>query len=206
MPAITLGLSVRLLLLFGWETVTSVPIVPPSSPEHSRWFAEEVQPCEAPLRSYLRQSLPSAAEVDDTVQDCFVRLFRAKQKGTVRATKPLLFAIARNAVRDFFARRSRAEVVPITETEALPVLEGKGVVESICHNEELALLTEAINTLPARCREVIILRKVKGLSQREIAEALGISENTVENHATKGARRVAAYLRVKGVTSHAAVR
>lgn len=168
--------------------------------DQSRWFADEVLPHEQPLRSYLRQSLPSLADVDDLVQDCFARIVRAKNNGTVRSPKPLLFAIARNAVRDFLQRKSRAELISITETVALPVLASDSdVVESVCRRQELALLTEAINALPDRCREVLLLRKIKGLSQKEIAELLGIAEHTVEVLAAKGARRCADYLRARGV-------
>jgi RNA polymerase sigma factor (sigma-70 family) len=185
----------------------SRPISPPLSLPHSeqaRWFAEEVQPYEPPLRSYLRRTLPSAADVDDTVQDCYVRLIRAKQNGQVRSAKPLLFAIARNAVHDFFSRRSRVDLVPLAEEEDLPVLEnGGGLVESICHQQELTLLAEAIQSLPDRCREVMLLRKVKGMSQRDIAELLGISEHTVETQVVRGARRCAEFLRAKGVNGEA---
>ena len=181
-------------------TAARYPIVPPSNPEQARWFTEEVQPCELPLRSYLRQSLPSSSDVEDTLQDCYLRLLRARESGTIRSIKPFLFAIARHAVCDFFKRRARVEMISITENDALPVLENEtGVVESICHEQELALLAEAINSLPSRCREVMLLRKVKGLPQREIAGLLGISEHTVEAQAVKGARRCADYLRAKGV-------
>lgn len=176
------------------------PSEPIALSEQSRWFAEEVLPHEQPLRSYLRQSLPSLADVDDLVQDCFARIVRAKTTGTVRAPKPLLFAIARNAVRDFLQRKGRAQLIPITETADLPVLEREGdVVESVCRRQELALLSEAIHALPERCREVLLLRKIKGLSQREIAELLGIAEHTVEALAAKGTRRCADYLRLRGV-------
>ena len=60
--------------------------------DQTRWFADEILPHEPPLRSYLRQSLPSLADVDDLVQDCFARIMRAKTNGTIRAPKPLLFA------------------------------------------------------------------------------------------------------------------
>lgn len=177
---------------------------PPSEPftltDQSRWFAEEVLPHEQPLRSYLRQSLPSLADVDDLVQDCFARMMRAKHTGTIRSPKPLLFAIARNAVRDFIQRKGRAQLISITETPELPVLEADGdVVESVCRRQEIALLTEAIQALPERCREVVLLRKIKGLSQREIAELLEISENTVEALAAKGTRRCAEFFRARGV-------
>lgn len=168
--------------------------------DQSRWFAEEILPHEQPLRSYLRQSLPSLADVDDCVQDCFARIVRAKTAGTVRSPKPLLFAIARNAVRDFIQRKGRAELVPITENVELPVMERDGdVVESVCRKQELALLTDAIRSLPERCREVLLLRKIKGLSQREIAGLLGIAEHTVEALAVKGTRRCAEFLRARGV-------
>ncbi|MEX2045179.1 MAG: RNA polymerase sigma factor [Opitutus sp.] len=171
--------------------------------EQARWFAEEVQPHELPLRSYLRRAVSSLADVDDLVQDCYARIWRAKGRGAVRAPKSYLFAIARNAVRDLLARRARAQIIPlseITENGALSVLGvDDGVVESVCHQQELELLAEAIEALPVRCREVLLLRKIKGVPQREIAALLDISENTVESLAVKGTRRCVEYLRARGI-------
>ena len=186
---------------------SSLVSAPPSEDipfsEQSRWFADEVLPHEQPLRSYLRQSLSSLADVDDLVQDCFARMMRARVTGTIRAPKPFLFAIARNAVRDFIHRKRRAELIPITENTEVAVLEAESdVVEMVCRRQELALLAEAIHTLPERCREVLLLRKIKGLSQKEIAELLGIAEHTVEALAGKGTRRCADFLRAHGVGRH----
>ncbi len=164
--------------------------------EKTRWLAEEVQPCELPLRAYLRRSLPSQADVDDFVQETYFRLLKVKEKGKIRNTKGLLFAIARNAVRDFLRRKDDADFVPMTENAPMSVLYGEvGLVDLVCRREELALLTQAINSLPERCREVILLRKIKGLSQKKIAELLGIAEHTVESLAVKGVRRCVEYLR-----------
>ncbi|MFO1446734.1 MAG: RNA polymerase sigma factor [Opitutaceae bacterium] len=174
--------------------------MPPLNTEETRWFAAEVQPHERSLRSYLSRTLPSFADVDDAVQDCFSRLLRAKHRGQVRSIRPLLFAIARNAVHDFFHLRARSEAIPITETVPLPVLDdGPDVFETVCRQQELGLLAEAIHALPSRCREVILLRKIKGYSQREIAAMLGISENTVEVLAVKGTRRCIEYFRARGL-------
>jgi len=172
------------------------PSEPVSVAEQTRWLTEEVQPWELPLRAYLSRSLPSQTDVDDFVQETYFRLLKAKEKGPIRNPKGLLFAIARNAVRDFLRQNNRADVVPMTENAPVAVLlDDESLDERICRREELALLTAAINSLPPRCREVILLRKIKGLSQREIAALLGIAEHTVESLAAKGVRRCADYLR-----------
>jgi RNA polymerase sigma-70 factor (ECF subfamily) len=180
----------------------------PLHTDQAQWFAEEVLPWEKALRAYLLRSVPSHADVDDLMQVSYIRLLNAKQKGVIRSTKPLLFAIARNAVRDFLRGATGATLIPLTETVALPVLEdGGNVVEDVCREQELTLLADAIRSLPERCREVILLRKIKGLSQKEIAGLLGIAEHTVESLAAKGVRRCADYLRAQGVepqTRHAA--
>jgi RNA polymerase sigma factor (sigma-70 family) len=168
--------------------------------EQGRWFAEEVKPHEASLRSYLRHSLGPVTEVDDLTQECYARLLRERERGKVRSIRGFLFTVARNAVRDLLRRRSVVVATDVSENTPLPVLEeGPTLVESISRREELALLEEAICALPERCRSVFLLRKIQGLSQKEIATRLGVSENNVETLVVKGARRCAEYLRVHGV-------
>jgi len=53
---------------------------------------------------------------------------------------------------------------------------------------ELALMAELARALPAVCRQAFTLRKVRGLSQRDVARHMGISENTVEKHIGKALR------------------
>ena len=49
-------------------------------------------------------------------------------------------------------------------------------------------MQSALKELPPRCRQVIMLRRVHGLSQREVAQKMGIQEETVENQIVKGMR------------------
>jgi RNA polymerase sigma-70 factor (ECF subfamily) len=81
------------------------------------------------------------------------------------------------------------------EFETLPVLaEGEGIPETIAHNQELELLTEAIQLLPDRCRQIFTLRKVYGMSQAEIARQLGLSENTVSAQLTIGVKKCMTFM------------
>ena len=109
--------------------------------------------------------------------------------------RALLFAIARNTVRDSVRRKLANREVLGTELDSYPVLESAGVVEIVGRRQEQRLLAEAIQALPERCREVLFLRKIQGLSQREIAARLGITENTVESLVSRGLRRCANHLR-----------
>jgi RNA polymerase sigma-70 factor (ECF subfamily) len=64
---------------------------------------------------------------------------------------------------------------------------------------ELGVLVEALEALPPRCREVVVLRKVDGLSQREVAAEMGIAEDTVEKQIAKGMRALADALFARGI-------
>jgi RNA polymerase sigma factor (sigma-70 family) len=164
------------------------------------WFAEQVQPHEPALRGYLH-GLVAPGEIDDLVQETYARLLQAReQQAPMRSPKAYLFAIARNAAFDFFRRRKIVAIDGIAEIDRLPVLEdGPGVAETVSHDQELQLLARAIQALPERCRRVLTLRKLHGLSHREIAAQLGIAENTVNAQIAIGVLRLRDWLRAHGL-------
>ena len=164
--------------------------MPPRDSEEFHWFAKQVLPHEGMLRAWLRSQFPSERDIDDVVQEAYVRLLRAKNRGEVVSLKAFLFATARNLSRDRFRHRCVNRAEPLVENEALYVLaDGDDVAESVAHNQELEMLTEAIQSLPDRCRQIFTLRKVYGMSQREIAAKLGISECTVSAQLTIGVHK-----------------
>ena len=65
-----------------------------------------------------------------------------------------------------------------------------GTVDRASLNDELIRLTRALDALPPRLREVMILRKLEGLPQKEIAARLGLSEFTVQVHVVRGLQRL----------------
>lgn len=165
-----------------------------------RWFAEEVQPHEAALRAYLKGVYPTVRDVDDVVQESYMRLWRAHTLRPMQCVRAFLFGIACRVAVDIIRkeRRTTARNVALG-LDAANVVEHKAdVSEAACTREEIALLAEAIHSLPARCREIMILRKLQRRSQREIARLLGISVGTVEVQSSRGMEKCTRYLRHHG--------
>lgn len=169
-------------------------------PDRARWFEEKVQPHEPELRAFLRRHFPTLQDVDDLVQEAYVRLLRAHESGSIVEPRAYLFITARNVAFDFFRRQRPASIEDLEEKHGLTVVEGGAdAAESASHSQEIELLIEAIHALPPRCREIITLRKLHGLSYRDIASRLGITENTVNAQLAIGLVRCRQYLAARGV-------
>lgn len=177
-----------------------LPLAEPTPPDLERWYREEVLVHEQALRSYLRRAFPIVTDLDNVVQETFVRVLQARRAGELEHVRGYLFATARNQALALVRRRKIVSIDTVAELEALDVSDdAPGVREKVGLRLELELLTQAIQALPERCREVLELRKIEGLSQREIAARMGISEHTVEAQVANGMRRCAQFLRERGV-------
>jgi RNA polymerase sigma-70 factor (ECF subfamily) len=177
--------------------------MPPASSENTRWFAEEVQPHESALRSYLKHQFPGVTDHDDLVQETYSRMLRAKVTGSVRHARAFLFTTARNAALDFLRRRQARPAQELTHSDAWCVLNDNESnatpAEIVDREQEFRMLTEAVQSLPGRCREAIALRYIEGLSYREIAERMGVSLETVKTQLATGLRRCGDHLAARGV-------
>ncbi len=169
--------------------------------DHAQWFAAEVQPHEAALRAYLRGRFPGLADVDDLIQETYAHLIRAKVAGKIREVRPYLFVTARNAAVDLARHRQVAATESLGNIEQLSVVEDRpNAAETLSHDQEIEILHEAINALPARCREVLILRRFHGLSHQAIAQQLNISVNTVDAQLCLAVFRCRQFLLLRGVS------
>lgn len=161
-----------------------------------KWFAEEVRPHEAALRGFLRQSFPAVRDIEDVVQESYMRAWKTRAVQPIRSMRAFLFTVARRVALNIVDRQNNAGTIAVGDLSSLPVLSDRpGVAEHVCREEHLSLLVEALATLPARCREVTVLRKLQDIPQREVALRLGISEKTVEEQVARGLRRCQEYFR-----------
>jgi len=177
--------------------------------EEPHWFDAEVRPCEPALRAYLQKRFPALSDHDDLVQEAYLRLLRARREGRVTSAKAFLFTVARNLAIDMFRRRRTAVHEPISdalEHSHSALEEPIDFVVASDHERRLNGLLEAVLALPERCRLVMMLRHLDGLSYKEIAEQLDISANTVRVHMVKGVKDCTAFLRERGLLDEVCAR
>ncbi len=157
----------------------------------SSWFESEVYVHQDCLRSYLKGKFPTLYDVDDVVQESYLRICKVRAKSRIHFGKAFLFQVARRLAIDFVRRRRKSPVQCVDDVAGLGVIEeGPGTAESLCRKEEILLLAKAFGSLPPRCRDVMIFKKIENLSYREISERLGIGEATVQTHVITGLRKL----------------
>ena len=177
------------------------PATPPGTPnllDKTRWFKDEVHAHDAKLKSYLRGLFPTI-DVDDVVQESYLRTWIAAKP--VTSAKAFLFTVARRLAIDSVRTQKKSPITDTLDLAALNVADqGRNAAETAAINDEIALLTNAIDSLPPRCREIILLRKIQNFSQRDVAAMLSITEDTVEEQVYRGIRRMEEFLVKRGVT------
>jgi RNA polymerase sigma-70 factor (ECF subfamily) len=165
---------------------------PVTVPDLGAWFAREVLPLEAVLTQFLYRNWRNESDIADLRQEVYVRICELAQKEIPNPARPLLFSIARNLLID---RIRKTNVVPI---ESVADIDALGIAtdpltpdRTVAAREELRRLQDAMDRLPPRCREAVVLARLEGLSGKEIALRMNVSEPTVSHHLNHGIRLLA---------------
>jgi len=162
--------------------------------DENAWFLKEVYPYEALLRSWLKLKYPSLHNIDEIVQESYVRVLKINRRFKLIFPKAYLFATARNICIDTLRREKIVRFKPLTgigiEEFSNHVRDGG---DELIEKEEFQMLTDAIKTLPKKCRRVVTLRKVYGMSAKQIASELKLSHRTVENQLMIGMKKCREY-------------
>jgi len=158
-----------------------------SAPGLRAWFVREVLPLEAALMQFLRRSSRSRAEADDLRQEVYVRVCEAARREIPDPARPFVFAVARNLLIDRARREQIVSIEAVADLGALEVVADEPEPDrTVIARQELRRLQAALDHLPNRCRQAVVMRKIDGLSYREIAKAMGIAEDTVSKHLREG--------------------
>jgi len=165
------------------------------------WFMREVLPLEPLLTQFLRANWRNQSDVVDLRQEVYSRLWLSAARQIPDDPKRFILTTARNLL---ITRLRDEQVVPIeaiTELDALDAaMDAPGPDRIVIARDELRRLQSALDTLPPRCREAVVLAHIEELNGHEIAQRMSISESAVSMHLKKGLRALTDAM--YGVNSH----
>jgi RNA polymerase sigma-70 factor (ECF subfamily) len=160
--------------------------------EVDAWFVREILPLEAALMQFLQHNWRNKSDIADLRQDLYVQVYEAALKGLPDSPKAFVFTIARHLL---IRRMRREQIVPfeaVSDFDALgAAIETPGPENGVIARDELRRLQGAVDRLPPRAREAFVMQQVEGLSRREIAQRMGVSEKTVKTHLRDAGRALA---------------
>lgn len=155
------------------------------------WLRSEIAPHAPEVRRWLRNRFPSVADVDEIIQDGFVKVVDRQRKSPIDHPKPFLFSVCRNLAIDYLRKHKVVNFESLHDHADSAVLSTdlEGVQNALSDKEHRAIMMLAIDQLPRKCRRIFLLRKVEGLPLKEIAQQLGISTKTVEVQISIGLKK-----------------
>ena len=142
----------------------------------------------SPLLNYAGRILKDTELANDVVQECFCKLYeRRKELKEELEVRPYLYksvynscmdAIKHQKVRDNYINQE------LLDFYFSKVIETPEAEQALLEEDLRGAIQDAIDKLPERCREIFVLSKMEGLSNKQISEQLNISIKTVESQMT----------------------
>lgn len=147
------------------------------------------------VMAYAFRILGDRAEAEDIAQEAMLRLWRIApdwRPGEAQVTT-WLYRVATNLATDRLRQRVRRR--SFTLDDAPEMADGQpGALQSMIAADRLAALQAALDALPERQRQAVVLRHIEGLANPQIAEILGVGVEAVESLTARGKRALTALL------------
>lgn len=157
------------------------------------WFVSDVLSLESGLTRFLWRRMRRDDDVADLRQEVYARVYEAAAShGCPTNVQAFMLTAARNLLIDRARRQRVVSMDYVADLESIEITADLLATDrQMTARLELRRLQAALAELPPRCREVVRLRKIEQLPQREVARQMGITEDTVERQLSKGVRILA---------------
>ena len=155
--------------------------------------------------SRLVMGIVPPKEVEDIVQETYVRVCQVENIDAIREPRSFLFRTAQNLALDHVKRAETQLTSGTDDLDEIPAPGPAALDDStfgkVASDEEFALFCEAVRHLPKQCRRAFVLKKVYGYSLKEIAAIMDVGQPTVETHIVNGTKKCVQYLREQNAPS-----
>lgn len=151
------------------------------------------------LKYYLRRFFSSTRDIEDVLQDTYIRAIETEKVTEIHSPKAYLYKICKNLALNHHAKAAHKLTDYIADFDYLNVLDSDISLEDRTEQERrFMLFCHSVKQLPPQCRRAFVLKKVYGLTSKEIADRLNIKVSTVDKHLSKGLSLCRNYLERRG--------
>jgi len=157
--------------------------------ERGRWLARYVLPHEGLLRTLLRRTRIHDLDIEDIIQETYTRILSQPSLEAIAYPKQYALMTAKMIVIDHLRRSRVISFAAAGSAELFDVVEPcANAEERLQYQEQVIAVADALSKLPKLRRQIVVMRRIEGLSQKDVASRLGISEKTVEKHMAEAVR------------------
>lgn len=134
---------------------------------------------------------------EEIVSDVYVSIWNNRsQLESIINLKSYLFICVRNGCLSHLRKVKNEKIISIDSVSEFNFVRVEGPENDYIEKETIEQIYAAIETLPCKCKLAFTLAKINGLKYREIAEVLGITEKTVNNHLVLAVKKITELLNV----------
>lgn len=160
--------------------------------ERARWIACHILPHEAELRRNVKRRAPAGFEVDDIIQEVYARLAALPSIDHIYSPRSYAYRLAGGVMADYARRQKVVPMLAVEDYEAIGAISPAPSPETVVlHRDQLNRLAGVLSRLPPAVAAVFRLRRIDGMSQKEVARRLGLPESTVEKRMARGVYLIA---------------
>ena len=156
--------------------------------ERAKWIEQNLLPNESRVRAWLSQNRAQGLEIDDVVQEMYARIGSLDSFDEIRDPVQYALKVAHSILFNYIRRTRTVSIIAAGDMKGFEVPSPEASPEEeLSARDEVQQVANALAELPKRTRDVLLLRRVEGFSQRETASRLKIAEKTVEAHMARAA-------------------
>ena len=161
-------------------------------------FEELYNKTYTPIYRFVSYYFKSSFDCEDVVAETFYNIwYNSARIYTADNIKAYLYSIARYEVYRLLNENRKKQFISIDEMPIDIASRLKIADEQLVEKETLILLTEAINSLPERCKLIYLLVREERLKHKETADMLDITEGTVKQQMHTATTRIREYIEAK---------
>lgn len=149
--------------------------------QRTQWLANNVLPHETLIRARLARVYVADLDVNDVIQEMYARLLSSPALETIQYPRQYAIQTAKGIIIDHLRRSRVVSIVSAGSLEQLNIaVPDVSPEERLEFRDEIQDVANALAHVPETYRETLILRRVEGLSQKETAERMGVTEKMAE--------------------------